>query len=401
MAGAQGCKWKGRLTMASVRRRTWKVASGEAKAAWVVDYTDSRGDRQRKHFTNKKRADAFRIHIEGQMQAGTYRPDAERVTVKEVCESFLEHCADRNTRDEDMTRKMLAVYKGHVKNHILHEDRGLGSCKLSQLTAKSIGAFRDRLRSVGVTIPTTRKILTTLHSALAYAISQDWVATNAAHGTRVRGPRDERSKKIVPPSKEGIRAIFEAADGDFRVALLFAASTGARAGEQWGARWRDVDLDKGDFSISRRVDAYGDEGPPKSVAGVRTVPISDQLIALLRAWKLKSKFKKPDDLIFPNGEGNYIGHDNLVKRRFKPLFDKVEASHVNEQRSSPPPRRFNWHALRHFAISCWIEAGMAPKTVQTFAGHASLQVTMDRYGHLFPSEDHKRVMDQIARGVLA
>ena len=79
--------------MASVRKRTWKTASGEAKAAWVVDYTDSRGDRQRKHFSNKKAADAFRIHIEGQMQAGTYRPDADKVTVKEVCESFLEHCA--------------------------------------------------------------------------------------------------------------------------------------------------------------------------------------------------------------------------------------------------------------------------------------------------------------------
>jgi hypothetical protein len=87
--------------MASVRRRTWKTATGEAKSAWIVDYTDSRGDRQRKHFLNKKAADAFRIHIEGQMQAGTYRPNADKVTVKEVCESFLEHCAGRNERDEN------------------------------------------------------------------------------------------------------------------------------------------------------------------------------------------------------------------------------------------------------------------------------------------------------------
>ena len=99
--------------MASVRKRNWNTASGEAKAAWVVDYTDSRGERQRKHFSHKKAADAFRIQVEGQMQAGTYRPDADKVTVKEVCESFLEHCAGRSERDERMTRKMLAVYKGH------------------------------------------------------------------------------------------------------------------------------------------------------------------------------------------------------------------------------------------------------------------------------------------------
>jgi integrase len=63
--------------------------------------------------------------------------------------------------------------------------------------------------------------------------------------------------------------------------------------------------------------------------------------------------------------------------------------------------RFNWHALRHFSVSCWIEAGFTPKTVQTFVGHASLQVTMDRYGHLFLNEDHKKTMDQIAKGLFA
>ncbi len=136
-----------------------------------------------------------------QMQVGTYRPNADKVTVGEACESFLEHCSGRNERDERMTRKMLTVYRGHVNNHILHSDHGLGSRKLSQLTARSVGDFRDGMRGVGVTVPTARKILATLHSVLAYAISQDWVATNAAHGTRVIGPRDEGSKKIVPPSK--------------------------------------------------------------------------------------------------------------------------------------------------------------------------------------------------------
>src|SRR3954462_12248813 len=116
--------------MASVRKRTWKTAIGEAKAAWVVDYADSRGERQGKHFANKKTADAFRIQVEGQMQAGTYRPDADKVTVKEVCESFQEHCEGRHSRDERMTRKMLTVYRGHITNHILHAERGLGTRKL-------------------------------------------------------------------------------------------------------------------------------------------------------------------------------------------------------------------------------------------------------------------------------
>ena len=73
--------------------------------------------------------------------------------------------------------------------------------------------------------------------------------------------------------------MFDAADEDFRVMLLFAASTGVRAGEQWAARWGDVDFENCNVHIGRRVDAYSEEGPAKSAAGVRTVPISNQLAA--------------------------------------------------------------------------------------------------------------------------
>jgi integrase len=264
-----------------------------------------------------------------------------------------------------------------------------------------VGEFRDQLRGAGVKIATTRKILATLHSALAYAIAQDWIATNAAHGIRVIGPRNEGSKKIIPPSKADMGVLLTRADEEFRIKLTFAACTGVRAGEQWAARWRDIDLETGQLHICRRVDAYREEGPPKSVAGVRTVPLSSQLTTMLKKWRMKSSFKTLDDLVFPNEVGTYISHDNLVKRRFNPLFEP-EAARTTDPACRPQPlRRFNWHALRHFAVSTWIEARFPPKTVQTFAGHASLQVTMDRYGHLFPSEDHKKAMDEIAKGLFA
>jgi integrase len=120
-------------------------------------------------------------------------------------------------------------------------------------------------------------------------------------------------------------------------------------------------------------------------------------VASLKAWKLQSHFKTPDELIFPNNAGRFIGHDNVIKRHFHPLFRKLDvACLADPARPRVPP--FNWHALRHFAVSCWIEAGLSPKTVQTFAGHASLQITMDRYGHLFPREDYQTTMDRIALG---
>jgi integrase len=282
---------------------------------------------------------------------------------------------------------MLVVYRGHINNHILHLEHGAGEIKLSQFTAKRVGELRDRIRNAGVTVPTTRKVLATLHAVLAYAIGQDWIATNAAHGTKVIGPRNEGSKKIVPPSKVNMLSIINAADATVGLYIKIAASSGLRAGEQWALRWSDFDFDKAEINVSRRVDAYGEEGPPKSAAGMRSIPISEFIIIAIREWKLRSEFSQPNDLVFPNRKGRHLCHDNMVKRQYKPTLSRAGVSGIN------------WHSLRHFAISTWIEARLEPKAVQTFAGHSSLQVTMDRYGHLFPSDDHRLAMDKIAEGL--
>ncbi|MGA7610088.1 MAG: hypothetical protein WCF49_07925, partial [Xanthobacteraceae bacterium] len=53
------------------------------------------------------------------------------------------------------------------------------------------------------------------------------------------------------------------------------------------------------------------------------LPLDEVIVAeeMLKAWKLKSQFSRSDDLIFPNREGQHLGHDNFIKRQFLPLFD--------------------------------------------------------------------------------
>ena len=227
------------------------------------------------------------------------------------------------------------------------------------------------------------------------------VGTNVARGVKVIGRRDQGARKIVPPTKEVLRALLAVADEDFRVKLAFASATGVRAGELHALRWHHVDLAKGEVKVEARVDAYSEEDVTKTAAGMRTIPLAQPLVLMLKEWKLRSKRKAPADLVFPSNRGGYTGHDNMIKRKFLPLFERLAEQHREAPDVHPePPARFNWHALRHFAVSCWIEAGLNPKTVQTFAGHSSLQVTMDRYGHLFKSDDHKHAMDMIAQDVL-
>lgn len=56
------------------------------------------------------------------------------------------------------------------------------------------------------------------------------------------------------------------------------------------------------------------------------------------------------------------------------------------------------HALRHFYASWLINReadgglGLPGKIVQARLGHASITITMDRYGHLFPSGDDGKAL---------
>ena len=398
--------------MASIRKRQWRTASGKHRVAWIVDF-DAAGARDRRQFASRKAADAFRIKIEGQLNAGAYRALATRITVGELADQFLAHCEGRMLRGERMSRHNYNVYEGHIRNYICpdpdrHADRtpssrlrpfarGIEAIRLADLTPSQVGDFRDRLREAGVSLPTTRKILATLKVMLGYAVSRDLVAANAGLKVTVIGRRDEGSVKIIPPSKALMRRLIEAASESFRSHLIVASATGLRAGEFHALRWRHIDFGQGEVTVETRVDAYRAEDVTKTAAGMRRIPLGAPVLAALEGWRRRTPFPKADDLIFPSKRGTYAGHDNMVKRQFKPLFDKLEVEDQSRfGRDVEPIERFNWHALRHFAISCWIEAGLDPKTVQTFAGHSSLQVTMDRYGHLFRSEGHRKAMDAIA-----
>jgi integrase len=75
-----------------------------------------------------------------------------------------------------------------------------------------------------------------------------------------------------------------------------------------------------------------------------------------------------------------------VRRHFKPLCDKLKI-------------KLRWYDMRHFAVPLRIEQGFSIKEVLTFAGDASVQMTMERYGHLFPTPEHQNAMVQVERRV--
>jgi integrase len=76
------------------------------------------------------------------------------------------------------------------------------------------------------------------------------------------------------------------------------------------------------------------------------------------------------DLVFPNAKGTPLEPDLLVKRHFLPALRRAKV------------RRVRFHDLRHTNVALRVEQGQNIKYIQNQLGHASIQTTLDRYGHL-------------------
>jgi integrase len=171
-----------------------------------------------------------------------------------------------------------------------------------------------------------------------------------------------------------------------RPLVLTAIFTGMRASELRGLRWADVDLKNAKVQVKQRADRYNAIGKPKSKAGKRTIPLGPDLVNILREWKLACP-KGEAGLVFPTTKGVVGQHSNIVRT----LKRVVLAAGL--KMPDGKPKYTGLHSLRHFYASWCInrkaDGGLElpVKLVQARLGHATLAMTMDRYGHLFPSND--------------
>ncbi len=357
--------------MASIRKRTWTTAAGEGKAAWCVDFVDQTGKRQRKQFATKRAADAFRIQVEGQVQSGTYRADARKLTVKELVDAWLAHCQGRV--GVDLEWSTAADYQVKAR-HILDAQHGLARMRLIDVTTGTVDDFRISLVSAGLSKANAKTVVRGLSAAFTFGQERNLVVFNPVLRSRSRNGDGRDEQQVAIPDHEGVKRLIAEAyklGAAFGLFVKFAALSGLRSSEQRGLLWRHVDLKAGRVTVETRVDRRNERGSPKSRAGRRKVPLPPNLVAELRAHKLKVG-GSDDTPVFPARNGQPLRHENVLRNAFYPARAAAGAPGIN------------WHALRHYAISCWIAAGLTAKTVQVRAGHSSIRMTFDRYGHLFP-----------------
>ena len=182
----------------------------------------------------------------------------------------------------------------------------------------------------------------------------------AEHVERPRVKKEEM--EILTPEK--VRLFFNQATPKYKPLFLTAVLTGLRREGLWGLRWGDIDWNNNQINIRRSI-WNGEFVTPKSKRSFRRIDISPSLAMELKRHKLACPVSDLD-LVFPNSKGTPLEPDSLVKRHFLPALRRAKV------------RRVRFHDLRHTNVALRIEQG---QNIQSQLGHASIQTTLDRYGH--------------------
>jgi integrase len=364
----------------AVRKRTWTKPNGETGEAWIVDYK-ANGKRHIKTFPTRKEAVAFRDTTGVEVRQGRHVADSMSITVAEAAAIWLKACASGRGDNTPAEYSTLRSYKASLKLHILP---ALGKVRLNQLTPANVSAFRDHLLGK-LSRPTAKKVLTAFKGILSETEARGLCVGNAGAHVKI-GTKGRHKEPVQIPSKADVQAIMAKLDERatnekgrrWRVLIATAIHTGLRASELRGLPWDAVDLKAGTITVKQRADERGVIGPPKTVAGRRTISIPSFLVTMLRNWKIECP---AGPLVFPNARGGPQFHAEIHTCGWRPL--QIAAKIV--KRDGTP--RFNFHCLRHFRASMLIEDGANPKEIMVEMGHSNIAVTYDLYGHLFSDED--------------
>jgi integrase len=121
----------------------------------------------------------------------------------------------------------------------------------------------------------------------------------------------------------------------------------------------------------------------------RTISLPTFLRNMLRAHLATdiSGGTGPDTFVFTLKGGGPLRHGLVYGRYFRRALAGWTDARDKEYPGALPERLhgLRFHDLRHTCAALSIAAGAHPKLIASRLGHSTIQITLDRYGHLFPS----------------
>lgn len=291
----------------------------------------------------------------------------------------------------------LAFYRKNTKNHIIPR---LGEYALQDVTRSVVIEWVEHLRGKNLSASSIKRCVATLQGIFSFANQYEVLVSNPTYKLRIGSTAKRETLFLTPEQIEtladaiGNPSIHYAGHGavpnradttQYAVAIKLAAYTGLRAGEIWGLKWSNVDADNQRVIVTETLSELNGHlitGTPKNGKS-RSVPVPATLFDMVTHIRLALQ----DDYVFHSPNGCPVRHTIFSARHFRPAVKQAGLTGLR------------FHDLRHTAASLMISTGAHPREVMARLGHSSINITMDRYGHLFPDADKPttRALDKIFR----
>lgn len=322
-------------------------------------------------------ARSFRVDAQARLQQGTLSA-VVGPTVTEAATEFITGMEAGTVRQRGgHVYKPSAIrgYKGDLNNRVIPE---LGPTRLSRLQRPELQRWVDGLTTPERSPATVKNYVAALRALLSFGELRGWVHVNPSKGLRLPAGEETRDRIATPAEAATLIAAMRPAD---QATLGFAVYAGLRLGELLALDVSAVDLDGGWIHVRRSWDKGDKEFVPTKSRKPRKVPIIDRLATLVSNHFVLLDHPG-EGLLFPS-----------VKRPEWPTDPGILRRRVRSRWKDAGLKPLGFHEGRHTFASIGIAAGLNAKTLSTYLGHATITITLDRYGHLMPgSEVEARAM---------
>ena len=340
--------------------------------AIVIDSRDVNGKRKRRWYSvagNKRQAQlkCARLIAEAQKSGGTVAP--ERLTVADYLEQWLRHIRS------NVSPKSYERYASIIRANIIP---ALGNVRLSKLQPLAIsGAYSDALaRRSPRTVNHAHVVFS---GALKQAVRWRLLSRNPCDD--VDPPKVERHEMKVWDVAQITTALKLSRSWCVHMPAVLAVFCGLRRGEIAALRWRHVDFERAQLSVTESAEqtkAGVRLKSPKNGKG-RTVALPAVVVSELRAHRLRQAqellqlgVRLSDQTFVCAREDGEPQQPNSIGK----AWDRFLAS------TELPKIRF--HDLRHSHATIMLRANINPKIVSERLGHSRVALTMDTYSHVIP-----------------
>jgi integrase len=263
-------------------------------------------------------------------------------------------------------------YEARINTHLIP---AFGKQKLTSITNNQIGKWvADSVENrVGAIV--IKQAIGLMKQIYNSAVLDGRVNRNPVIGVPL--PRSKAKEKMAL----SINQLKELAKecGEYELLVLFAGTTGLRWGEIAALQCKDISVLNRSVNVSK---AYSNGLRGEKILGqtkthqARTVPVTKELIPAL-AELIQSR--PAESHLFQMPFDGVLDYNNFMSRIFRPAVKRVGYPGVG------------FHNLRHTTASLLISQGTPITTVAGILGHASTQMTLDVYGHLYEDDSTKYI----------